>query len=67
MTGRSRGRANVDHIVVGPCGVVVIDTNNYHRNTSVLGRGGRVWIGKRLAKNVLKPLVYEAQSVSQAP
>jgi hypothetical protein len=67
MTGRSRGRANVDHIVVGPCGVVVIDTNNYHRNTSVLGRGGRVWIGKRLAENVLKPLVYEAQSVSQAP
>lgn len=61
-----RGRANVDHLVIGACGVVVIDSKNWHRRTRISSGRGRIWIGKRPADKVVSALRYETESVSRA-
>lgn len=60
------GRANVDHLVIGPTGVYVIDSKKWHRNTTISGRSGKLWIGRYPADQVLRGLVYETRAVSEA-
>lgn len=46
-------RANIDHIVITPGGVWVVDSKRWHRRTRVHGLGARVWIGRRPAEAML--------------
>ncbi|MGW4476978.1 nuclease-related domain-containing protein [Nonomuraea sp. NPDC004354] len=62
-----RGRANVDHLVVGPNGVFVVDSKMWRRDRVTLGRrrygrGGRRPIGEGDVGSAL----YEAEAVAQA-
>ena len=36
----SRGRANIDHIAIGPGGITAIDTNKEHPTPRIEKRGG---------------------------
>jgi hypothetical protein len=60
-----RSRANLDHLVIGRCGVVVVDSKRWHRNTRISGGKGRLWIGRRPADAVVKATVYEARRVGE--
>ncbi|GAA2212902.1 hypothetical protein GCM10009850_083640 [Nonomuraea monospora] len=60
-----RSRANLDHLVIGPGGVVLVDSKRWHRNTSIRGHGGRLWIGRRPADSLVKATVFEAGRVGE--
>jgi Nuclease-related domain len=57
--------ANVDHLVVGPTGVFVIDSKLY-RGVVRMGLDGRLWYGGRSLDRVLGTLCWEAQQVAEA-
>jgi hypothetical protein len=57
--------ANVDHLVVGPTGVFVIDSKLY-RGVVRVGLDGRLWYGGRSLDRVLGTLWWEAQQVAEA-
>jgi hypothetical protein len=57
--------ANVDHLVIGPTGVFVIDSKLY-RGTVRVGPDGRLWYGGRSLDRVLGTLWWEAQQVAEA-
>jgi hypothetical protein len=54
-------RANVDHLVVGPTGVWVVDSKAYRARVSV--RRGRVWAGSHPID--VGPVVWEAERVAR--
>jgi Nuclease-related domain len=57
--------ANVDHLVIGPTGVFVIDSK-FYRGTVRVGFDGRLWYGGRSLDRVLGTLWWEAQQVADA-
>ncbi|WP_214327915.1 nuclease-related domain-containing protein [Nonomuraea sediminis] len=57
--------ANIDHLLVGPTGVWVIDSKKWHRRTQLHGRGKRLWIGRRPAEGVLRGIAYERSAVAR--
>jgi hypothetical protein len=57
--------ANVDHLVIGPTGVFVIDSKLY-RGAVRVGMDGRLWYGGRSLDRVLGTLWWEAQQVAEA-
>lgn len=57
--------ANVDHLVVGPTGVFVIDSK-FYRGVVRMGLDGRLWYGGRSLDRVLGTLWWEAQQVAEA-
>jgi hypothetical protein len=57
--------ANVDHLVVGPTGVFVIDSK-FYRGVVRVGLDGRLWYGGRSLDRVLGTLWWEAQQVAEA-
>lgn len=58
-------RANIDHLVIGRCGVVLVDSKRWHRNTRISGGKGRLWVGRRPAESVVKATVFEARRVGE--
>ncbi|MGI5292989.1 nuclease-related domain-containing protein [Nonomuraea polychroma] len=60
-----RSRANLDHLVIGPCGVVLVDSKRWHRDTRISRGNGRLWIGRRPADSVVKATVFEARKVAE--
>ncbi|GAA2419877.1 hypothetical protein GCM10010404_92860 [Nonomuraea africana] len=60
-----RGRANVDHLVIGPTGIFCVDSKRWDRRTQIHGRGGTLFIGRQPAAKVVRPLEYEARAVTQ--
>jgi hypothetical protein len=57
--------ANVDHMVIGPTGVFVIDSK-FYRGVVRMGLDGRLWYGGRSLDRVLGTLWWEAQQVAEA-
>ncbi|HEY5985606.1 MAG TPA: nuclease-related domain-containing protein [Streptosporangiaceae bacterium] len=57
--------ANVDHLVIGPTGVFVIDSK-FYRGAVRVGLDGRLWYGGRSLDRVLGTLWWEAQQVAEA-
>jgi Nuclease-related domain len=55
--------ANVDHLVVGPTGVFVIDSKRYRGHLRYLG--GHVWHGGRTLDRTLQTLWWEATQVAE--
>lgn len=62
-----RGRASIDHLVIGPVGVVVVDSADWSGANAVRSDDdGRVWVGEHPAEQIIRPLTHEAQRVSHA-
>ncbi|MEU4235541.1 nuclease-related domain-containing protein [Nonomuraea sp. NPDC026600] len=61
-----RGRANVDHLAVGPAGVFVIDSKQWRRDKRITRRGRTVRTGHRWTPDEVRSALYESQSVAQA-
>ncbi|WP_185845338.1 nuclease-related domain-containing protein [Nonomuraea sp. WAC 01424] len=59
-------RANVDHLVVGPAGVFVIDSKLWRRERTVQRGGRTVQVGRRWNSKDVAAAVYEAQTVARA-
>jgi hypothetical protein len=56
--------ANIDHLVIGPCGVVVIDTKRY-RGRLQLDRDGLLWHGRHLLVSALRKTRWEADQADR--
>jgi hypothetical protein len=57
-------RANVDHLVVGPGGVFVVDSKQY-RGRLQLDSSGRLWHGRYPLTPSLQSVSFEADRVAQ--
>jgi Nuclease-related domain len=55
--------ANVDHLVVGPSGVYVIDSKRYRGRLRYVA--GRLWHGGRTLDRTLATLVWEATQIAE--
>jgi Nuclease-related domain len=56
-------RANIDHLVIGPGGVFVIDSKQY-RGRLQLDRSGRLWHGRYPLAPVLRAVSFEADQAA---
>jgi hypothetical protein len=59
-----RSRANIDHLVIGPTGVFVIDSKNL--GGSVEERRGELWVGGRRRGNLVASALWQARVVRTA-
>ncbi len=57
--------ANVDHLVIGPSGVWVVDSKAWRGRIKVLG-DGRLWYGRRCLNGDLRVLRWEASEIGRA-
>jgi hypothetical protein len=57
-------RANIDHLVIGPGGVFVIDSKQY-RGRLQLDRSGRLWHGRYPLAPALRAVSFEADQAAQ--
>jgi hypothetical protein len=57
-------RANIDHLVIGPGGVFVIDSKQY-RGRLQLDRSGRLWHGRYPLAPVLRSVEFQADQAAQ--
>jgi Nuclease-related domain len=57
-------RANLDHLVIGPGGVFVIDSKQY-RGRIQLDRSGRLWHGRYPLAPALRAVSFEADQAAQ--
>jgi hypothetical protein len=57
-----RSRANIDHIVVGPPGVFIVETKNYGGKLRV--RHGEVWVAGRRKTEIVAQAKREAAAVA---
>jgi hypothetical protein len=55
--------ANVDHLVIGPTGVFVIDSKRYHGQLHYAA--GHLWHGRRPLDRTLETLWWEATQVAE--
>lgn len=62
---RPGDRANLDHLVIGPHGVVVVDSKNWHKNTLVKTRGRQVWVGRTPGAKVIAATALERRRVRE--
>jgi hypothetical protein len=58
-------RANIDHLVIGPGGVFVVDSKRY-RGHVTQSRDGMVWHGRQALAQTLATVWWEAGQVAQA-
>jgi hypothetical protein len=69
---RAGSRANIDHIVVSPAGLFVVDAKRYsgrvqRRNAAVLGgRGARLLVNGRDQTRLVPPVLRQAEVVERA-
>jgi Nuclease-related domain len=57
-------RANIDHLVIGPGGVFVIDSKHYHGRLQLDG-SGRLWHGRYPLAPVLRAVDFEADRAAR--
>jgi Nuclease-related domain len=57
-------RANIDHLVIGPGGVFVIDSKQY-RGRLELDRSGRLWHGRYPLAPILRAVSFEADQAAR--
>ena len=57
-------QANIDHLVIGPGGVVVIDSKQY-RGRLRLDRYGMIWHGRHLLVSALRKVLWEADQADE--
>src|SRR6266498_3024210 len=62
--GRPGTQANLDHLVIGPGGVLVIDSK-YYRGRLWLDHDGMVWHGRHLLVSALRKVVWQADQADE--
>ncbi|KOU43266.1 nuclease-related domain-containing protein [Streptomyces sp. WM6378] len=61
-----RSRANLDHIVLGACGPVYVDTKTWKsKKSKVHLRSGKLWYGNHSQKDSLDTVLWEASRVAE--
>src|SRR5215218_8568068 len=58
-------QANIDHLVIGPGGVLVVDSKRY-RGRLRLDRDGMVWHGRHLLVSALRKVLWAADQADEA-
>jgi hypothetical protein len=56
--------ANIDHLVIGPGGVLVVDSKRY-RGRLRLDRDGMVWHGRHLLISALRKVLWQADQADE--
>lgn len=63
--GRATDTANLDHLVIGPTGVIVVDSKNWSKHTMLKFRRGRVYVGRTGGAKIIAGTAVERRRVSQ--
>lgn len=59
-------RAHLDHLVIGPSGVIVVDSKNWQHKRVVTGARGRIHIGRVSGRTAVRTAVFESGLVHDA-
>ncbi|MEV5554909.1 nuclease-related domain-containing protein [Nonomuraea wenchangensis] len=59
-------RANIDHLIIGPTGVFVVDSKKWHRRTRIRPGAGTLWVGRTPIRKVVGPVLFETEAVKKA-
>ncbi|SDJ61403.1 Nuclease-related domain-containing protein [Nonomuraea maritima] len=66
LDGRAiRGQASIDHLVIGPGGVWIIDNESWSPDTEIACYVGRLFLGEKYGSKVAKPLVDQADAFAE--
>ncbi len=66
LDGRAiRGQASIDHLVIGPGGVWILDNESWAPDIEIACYAGRLFIGEKYGTKVAKPLVEQAEAFSE--
>ncbi|WP_433433420.1 nuclease-related domain-containing protein [Nonomuraea sp. CA-141351] len=66
LDGRAiRGQASIDHLVIGPGGVWIIDNESWSPDTEIACYGGRLFFGEKYGSKTAKPLVETAEAFAE--
>ncbi|MBF8192383.1 NERD domain-containing protein [Nonomuraea sp. K274] len=66
LDGRAiRGQASIDHLVIGPAGVWLIDNESWSPDTELACYAGRLFFGEKYGTKVAKPLVEAAEAFAE--
>src|SRR4029450_2741410 len=57
-------QANIDHLVIGPGGILVVDSKQY-RGRLRLDRDGMVWHGRHLLVSALRKVLWAADQADE--
>lgn len=66
LDGRAiRGQASIDHLVIGPGGLWIVDNESWSPDTEIATYGGRLFFGEKYGTKVAKPLVDTAEAFAE--
>ncbi|NBF00235.1 NERD domain-containing protein [Nonomuraea sp. KC401] len=66
LDGRAiRGKASIDHLVIGPGGVWVVDNESWSPDTEIACYAGRLFFGEKYGSKTAKPLVEAAEAFAE--
>ncbi|GGO65444.1 nuclease-related domain-containing protein [Nonomuraea cavernae] len=66
LDGRAiRDQASIDHLVIGPGGVWIVDNESWSPDTEIATYAGRLFFGERYGTKVAKPLVDTAEAFAE--
>ncbi|WP_433243320.1 nuclease-related domain-containing protein [Streptosporangium sp. CA-135522] len=59
------GQASIDHLVIGPGGIWVVDNEAWHPETEIARYGERLFLGEKYGSKVAKALVDASDSLAE--
>ncbi|GGK75697.1 hypothetical protein Sme01_51390 [Sphaerisporangium melleum] len=59
------GKASIDHLVIGPGGVYIVDNEAWSPDTDIAAYGGRLFLGEKYGSKVAKELVDAAAAMGE--
>ncbi|MEU0571885.1 nuclease-related domain-containing protein [Nonomuraea sp. NPDC005983] len=66
LDGRAiRGQASIDHLVIGPGGVWIIDNESWSPDTEIASYAGRLFFGEKYGTKVAKPLIEAGDAFAE--
>ncbi|HEX4813054.1 MAG TPA: nuclease-related domain-containing protein [Nonomuraea sp.] len=66
LDGRAiRGQASIDHLVIGPAGVWIVDNESWSPDTEIARYAGRLFFGEKYGSKTAKALVDTAESFAE--
>ncbi|MEU6711705.1 nuclease-related domain-containing protein [Nonomuraea sp. NPDC046802] len=66
LDGRAiRGQASIDHLVIGPAGVWIIDNESWSPDTEIACYVGRLFFGEKYGSKTAKSLVEAAEAFAE--
>lgn len=66
LDGRAiRDRASIDHLVIGPGGVWIVDNESWSPDTEIASYNGRLFFGEKYGTKVAKPMLDAATAFAE--